>query len=81
MADDTRDIAIEARTDIRAIRKMLEGHIEETREHRDQITVQLTSHNNLIQQIKGARIAITAIISAFVALGLGTIAKLFGVIR
>jgi hypothetical protein len=81
MSDDTRDIAVEARTDIRAIKKLLEDHIHESREHRDDVRVQLQNHNNLIEQMKGARLAVTAIVSGVTAIGLGTIAKVSGLIR
>lgn len=81
MTDDTRDIAVEARTDIRAIKKLLEDHIHESREHRDDVRQQLQTHNNLIEQMKGARIAVTVIVSGVMAIGLGTIAKISGIIR
>ena len=86
--EDTRDIAIEARTDIRQIKEMLQHHIDETRQHRNglqhdigSIREQVQGHSDLIQQAKGAGTAITAIVATVTTVGLGTIAKFAGIIR
>jgi hypothetical protein len=110
MPDDTRDIAIEARTDIKNILKMLQSHMDKTEAHRDGllgrvqslegnllekvevietnllgkvkvVEVELQKHHDLIQQIKGAKIAIASIVAAVTTVGVGAIAKLVGVWR
>lgn len=54
MPEETRDIAVEARTEIRSIKQMLEDHIKETKAHRVEMSKTLKAHNDLIQQAKGA---------------------------
>lgn len=87
MTDDTRDIAVEARTDIKNILKMLQSHIDRTEAHRDGLRVELEAvndkladHNDLIQQLKGARLAVTggvALVTTFVGIGGAKIMGLF----
>jgi hypothetical protein len=81
MPDDTRDIAVEARADLRTIKEMLREHIEETREHRDKQNERLSSLENIVLQAKGAKLAFTGIIATATTIGLGTLAKMFGFIR
>ena len=99
MSEDTRDIAIEARTDIRQIKDMLRSHIEETRDHREGLKHDLSEniavlkveisgikqkqgeHNDLIQQLKGAKFTVSAIAATATTIGIGGMAKIFGLIR
>lgn len=88
MSEETRDIAIEARTDIRQIKEMLRSHIEETRDHRDGLRSEIeglkekqSEHNDLIQQLKGAKFTVSAIAAGITTIGIGGLAKLAGFIR
>lgn len=91
MSDETRDIAIESRNEIKNVKELIKEHIAETREYRsevhariDKIEATVGTHHNAFEQMKGAwkaAAAIGAIVSAIVASGLALLAKVAGFIR
>lgn len=88
MPDDTRDIAIETRSDLRAIKEMLKEHIDETRKYREKtskrveiVEERLDGHQSLIDQAKGAKMLAVGLIATVTTVGIGSVAKLFGVIK
>ena len=91
MSDETRDIAIESRNEIKNVKELIKQHISETREYRsevyariDKIEAKVGEHHDLFEQGKGAwkaAAAIGAIVSAIVASGLALLAKIAGFIR
>lgn len=91
MTDETRDIAIEARTDIKQIKEMLREHITETRDYRsevhkriDVIEAKVLAHHDTFQQLQGAwkaAAAIGSIVGAIVAAAIAFLAKIAGFIR
>lgn len=81
MTDDTRDIAVEARTDIKQIKEMLRGHIEDTKEHRESQNARLTALEGVVLQAKGAKVLATGLVATVTTVGLGTVAKFMGFIR
>lgn len=91
MGDETRDIAIESRNDIRHLKELMVTHIAETREYRkevhsriDEIEATVSTHHNAFEQLKGAwkaAAAIGSIVGAVVAGLLALLAKVAGFIR
>jgi len=76
--NSTRDIAIETRADVRALRDLLQQHVIETRTNREQEMRILSEHSDLIQQIKGAKITLIAIVSLVTSVGSAAIMNFFG---
>ena len=91
MTEETRDIAIESRNEIKNVKELIKEHIAETRNYRnevysriDKIEQTVLTHHNTFEQLKGAwkaAAAIGSIVGALVAGLIAFVAKVAGFIR
>lgn len=57
-ADDTRDITIETRAELRALRNEIADFMDESRKHRECIQKKINSFDALVNKGKGAWISV-----------------------
>ena len=79
MADETRDIVIETRADLRNLQGKIENFIEETRQSHAQIQETLASHEALVNKSKGAwfGLGVLGLISGWVGSHMPGLNKIF----
>ena len=79
--DMLREHIVETRDHRDGLKQEVEAIKDGLKVEMDGIKSTLQTHNNLIQQIKGAKIAISTVVAATTTIGVGIIAKIVGIIR